>query len=146
MVRRRRAREQLRKPKIVAPKLGPELSQYGDDRWGFRDEPRWDRESEISMLGGRLDPVQAYRAIGGRPPRDEWNPRVRHFAVERLVAGEFTVKATPTARIPGHASVSAPTEVETAQGWWAEVGRGRLIALVACVHAIRDQEVSACAL
>lgn len=101
------------------------LSQIGDAAQGFRDEPRWNQEIDLSTVHGHHTPEETYRYMLGVPPRRQFT--VRHLPVPRLrEAGYLCVLS---ARKRYHVSIVAPVDdedVQLHQIWWRNQHRVRL--------------------
>jgi hypothetical protein len=102
------------------------LTQIGK-RGTFPEEPRWERETGLSVIVGQLDVGGAVSAAFRRPamPAD----CVRFFRHEHLVANDYRTLRSPTRKNPNHASISAPVDgddIEEHRRWWSRPERVRL--------------------
>lgn len=103
----------LRRPerpgKAHVPDAAP-LSQYGrsaQNRRSFRSAPRHESgEVDISLVLGRLSVVEITAFVAAR--HADAGDAVRYTTAGALRARGFVVQSTPTRRIPGHVSVTAP--------------------------------------
>lgn len=83
------------------------LTQYGTSRKGFHNQPRWERETQLSVIMGRLTPREAgdfVRRHGAQLPFA--GDRARYTTAGRLRANGFTVDQT--GNDPRHVSVGYP--------------------------------------
>ena len=111
---------------MVPPEVGDDepLTQYGreGDDPPFRNATR-SYETDVSLIRGRLSPSEAASLIrreGARYQVTE-RDRVRHTTAGLLRTAGFVVRATPTRRIPGHASV----ELQNPEDVWENSARSR---------------------
>lgn len=92
------------------PLLGDEeLTQYGREGTDpvFRDAPRPDQETDVSMIRGHLSPMEAASVVRKRWRLDD-RARVRYTTVGRLRELGFEVTHTPSLHNRGHVSVRVP--------------------------------------
>lgn len=85
------------------------LSQYGRVVPGqpvFRSRPRWDHESDLSLILGKLAVEEVTALVTGRIANH--SDRVRYVKAGDLRKRGFLVGSTPTRRIPLHVSVTVP--------------------------------------
>lgn len=100
------------------PPAGSRVTQIGSKN-AFHDEPRWHKESELSVIDGALSIEDAVRRQFDRPPQK--NDRVRYLSVELMLSHEYQVFASPLPSNDLHCSISAPikgTSTEEHQSWW----------------------------
>lgn len=124
----RRERERARKLGILEPSNlspGSVVTQYGEDG-EFRNIPRFDRETSISMISGRVSVEAAYRMISSRPLNLDRNPMVRRFVVDDLWEAGYHVFLSPTHRNRLHVSVKSRkriTDDDELRIWWESPDR-----------------------
>jgi|SwirhisoilCB1_FD_contig_31_5709438_length_898_multi_11_in_0_out_0_1 hypothetical protein len=87
------------------------LTQYGSRVYPpgepFRRRPREGKETEISLLAGRIELDEAARMVNRRR-REGAHPGdgVRYTTVGRLLAAGFSPTLTPSKLLPNHVSVA----------------------------------------
>lgn len=100
------------------------LTQYGNRAYPagepFRHRPREGKETEISLMAGRLSVDDAARAVS-RGRRSAYpDDGVRYTTAGRLRAGGFKVTSTPSRLIPNHVSTALVGEKDWTESVCAE--------------------------
>lgn len=84
---------------------GEELTQYGTTTEPFRNEPRWWKESAVSLVLGGWDPLAAGEIVRGWA-LDDGTDAARYTTAGTLRSKGFTVTHRPTKRNSEHVTVT----------------------------------------